>query len=94
MEDLMEIRKRALGLAMGLLLGLAMMLGTWWLLFFDAPGGVISSAQGFFIGYTYSFVGGLIGFFWGFVWGFIAGVLIAWLYNLFSKILYKTKPSA
>jgi len=66
----MELRKRAMGIAIGLLMGLAMMLGTWWLLIFDSPGGVISSAQGFFIGYTYSWGGGIIGFFWGFVWGF------------------------
>ncbi len=90
----MDLRKRALGMAMGLLLGLAMMLGTWWLLIFDSPGGVISSASGFFLGYTYSWVGGLIGFLWGFVWGFIAGVLIAWFYDLFCKIFYKSKKTA
>ena len=87
----MELRKRALGMAMGLLLGLAMMLGTWWLIIFDSPGAVISSAEGFFYGYTYSWGGGLIGFFWGFVWGFIGGVLIAWFYDLFCKLLYKSK---
>lgn len=90
----MELRKRALGMAMGLLLGLAMMLGTWWLLIFGSPGGVISSASGFFLGYTYSWVGGLIGFLWGFVWGFIAGVLIAWFYDLFCKIFYKSEKTA
>ena len=90
----MELRKRALGMAMGLLTGLAMMLGTWWLLMWGSEGGVISSAQGLFYGYTYSWGGALIGFFWGFVWGFIAGVLIAWFYDLFCKIFYKSKKTA
>jgi hypothetical protein len=90
----MELRKRALGMALGLVWGLAIMFGTWWLLLWDSPGDIVSKLSSFYIGYSYSWGGAIIGFFWGFVDGFIAGVLIAWFYGVFSKMIYKTKPSA
>jgi hypothetical protein len=90
----MELRKRALGLALGLVWGLAIMFGTWWLLLWDSPGDIVSKLSSFYIGYSYSWGGAIIGFIWGFVDGFIAGVLIAWFYGVFSKMIYKTKPSA
>ena len=46
-----------------------------------------------YLGYSVSWGGSFIGFIWGFVEGFIAGVLIAWFYGVFSKMIYKTKPS-
>ena len=82
----MELRKRNLGFALGLVWGLAVMLGTWWLLFMGSPGDTISKLAGFYFGYSFSFVGGIIGFIWGFIGGFITGVLIAWFYNLSFKI--------
>ena len=90
----MELRKRALGMALGLVWGLAIMFGTWWLLLWDAPGEIISKLGSFYIGYSYSWGGAIIGLIWGFVHGFIAGVLIAWLYDLFCKIFYKSKKTA
>ena len=90
----MELRKRALGIALGLVWGLAIMFGTWFLLLRDAPGEIISKLGTFYIGYTYSWGGAVIGFIWGFVDGFIAGVLIAWLYGVFSKMIYKNKTTA
>lgn len=88
----MVLRIRAMGLTMGLILGLALLLGTWMLLWRNSPGSVISSAEGLFIGYSYSWGGAVMGFIWGFIYGFIGGVLIAWFYNFFSKLLYKQKP--
>lgn len=82
----MELRKRNLGFALGLVWGLAVMLGTWWLLYWGSPGEIIAKLSGFYWGYTYSFAGGIIGFIWGFIYGFIGGVLIAWFYNLSFKI--------
>ena len=87
----MEIRKRAFGLALGLVLGLAILLGTWFLLLRDSPGSIMSSATGLFIGYSYSWGGAIMGFFWGFIYGFIGGVIFAWFYDLFNKMLYKPK---
>jgi len=89
----MELRKRALGISLGLVWGLTILITTWWLLIKDTPGEIISKLSVFYYGYSFSFVGSLIGFLWGFVDGFIAGVLIAWFYDIFHKILYKQKPS-
>jgi hypothetical protein len=88
----MELRKRNLGFALGLMWGLAVMLGTWWLIFTGQPGTTIIKLAAFYFGYTFSFVGGIIGFIWGFVDGFITGVLIAWFYNLGNK-LFKSKTA-
>ncbi|RPH51921.1 MAG: hypothetical protein EHM85_04790 [Desulfobacteraceae bacterium] len=87
----MVLRKRALGLSLGLVWGLAILLGTWWLLLFNSEGKTISKLSHFYIGYSYSWGGAIIGFFWAFFYGFIAGVLIAWFYELFGKMLYKQK---
>ena len=89
----MELRKRALGMAFGLVWGLTILLGTWFLLLRGSPGEIFSKLESFYIGYSYSWGGAVIGFIWGFVEGFIAGVLIAWLYDLFCKMFYKEKPS-
>ena len=88
----MELRKRNLGFALGMIWGLAVMLGTWWLLYWGSPGEIISKICAYYFGYSYSFVGGIIGFFWGFVDGFICGVLIAWFYNMGNK-LFKRKAA-
>ncbi len=81
----MELRKRALGLALGLVWGLAIMFGTWWLLIFSYRGEIISRLSQFYIGYSFTWGGAVIGFLWGFVDGFIGGFLIAWIYNLVNK---------
>jgi len=87
----MELRKRAFGLAVGLFWGLAILLGTWWILIIGAKGGLFSKISVFYIGYSVSWLGGVIGFLWSFVYGFIAGTLIAWFYDFFCKMLYKPK---
>lgn len=81
----MELRKRALGIAVGLVWGLSVMLGTWWLLIMGSAGETISKLGKVYYGYTYSWGGAVIGFGWGFVDGFIGGFLIAWIYNLVNK---------
>lgn len=81
----MELRKRALGIAFGLVWGLAVMLGTWLLILFGSPGSTIAKLGVFYRGYSYTFVGGIIGFIWGFVDGFICGFLVAWIYNVVNK---------
>jgi len=90
----MELRKRALGMALGIVLGLATLLSTWCLLLWGSPGEIMSNLGNFYIGYTYSWGGAVIGLIWGFVYGFITGVFIAWLYDLFCKIFYKSKKTA
>jgi hypothetical protein len=43
----MELRKRALGLTLGLVWGLAVLLGTWWLLLFGYKGCMISLVKNY-----------------------------------------------
>jgi hypothetical protein len=86
----MNLGKRALGLSLGLVWGFTVLLATWWLLYRGSSGVTISSLGKLYIGYTFSWIGGLIGFLWGFVDGFIGGVIVAWLYNLFNKKFYKS----
>jgi hypothetical protein len=88
----MELRKRNLGFALGMVWGLAVLVATWWLLIMDSRGGTIALLGAFYYGYTFSFVGGIIGFIWGFVDGFITGVLIGWFYNLGNKV-FKRKAA-
>jgi len=85
----MELKKRAFGIALGLFWGLAILLGTWWMLIVGAQGQIFSKISVFYYGYSVSFIGGLVGFVWSFVFGFIGGVIFAWLYNLFVKKIYK-----
>ena len=92
LEEKMELRKRAFGLSLGLVWGLIILLGTWWLILIGSPGITVQMLGKFFIGYAYSYEGALIGFIWGFVYGFIVGFLVAWFYGMFSKKLYKNKP--
>jgi tetrahydromethanopterin S-methyltransferase subunit G len=89
----MEIRKRALGIAIGLVLGLAMLLGTWYQLLLGSPGEIMSKFSNFYIGYTYSWGGAVIGLIWGFVYGFVAGFIIAWVYNFVNKFISKPKTT-
>ncbi|MBT8377935.1 MAG: bacteriophage holin [Ignavibacteria bacterium] len=89
----MDLRKRALGLSIGLVWGFAILLTTWWFIIMGYQGEILGNLSGLYLGYSVSWGGSFIGFIWGFVDGFIAGVLIAWLYGVFSKMLYKKKPS-
>jgi hypothetical protein len=93
MEINMELRRRALGLSLGLVWGLAILLSTWWFVIFGRKGEILAKLNTIYLGYSVSWGGSFIGFIWGFVDGFIAGVLIAWFYSIFSKMIYKTKPS-
>ena len=86
----MVLRVRAFGLAIGTFWGLAILLGTWWLLIWGASGETMQLLANFYRGYYFSYDGALIGFVWGFVTGFICGSAIAWLFNFFSKKLYKS----
>jgi hypothetical protein len=89
----MELRKRALGLSLGLVWGLAILLCTWWFIICGHQGEILGKLSGVYLGYSISWGGSFIGFFWGFVDGFIGGVLIAWLYGIFSKMIYKNKAT-
>ena len=85
----MALRRRALGLSLGIVWGSAVLLITWWLMLQGSSGGTITELSKFYFGYTFSWFGGIVGFVWGFVDGFIVGVVIAWLYNYLSSKIYR-----
>jgi hypothetical protein len=87
----MQLKKRAVGLAAGIMWGLTVMLGTWFLLLMDSGGLTISKLRVFYFGYSFTFVGGIVGLLWGFIDGFICGVIFAWLYNMFAKAKAQAK---
>ena len=88
----MELRKRALGLSLGAVWGLAVFAATI-LATARGHGENLASLNAFYIGYSVSYLGAFVGLIYGLVHGFVAGVLIAWFYDVFSKALYKTEGS-
>ena len=85
----MDLRRRALGLALGTMLSISFLLGNYWLLLIDSQGDFFSKFSSFFYGYSFSWLGALVGAFWAFVYGFFFGVFLAWIYNAVSRIIYK-----
>ena len=89
----MNLRKRALGLSLGVVWGLAVFVVTI-LATMRGQGGTLSGLNGYYRGFSVSYVGALVGLVWGFANGFVAGVLIAWFYDLFCDRLYKSEAPA
>jgi hypothetical protein len=89
---MMKLRVRALGLTIGIALGLWIFVGTIWAII-AGRGQTISLLGGYCLGFTVSFGGAFLGLIWGFVYGFIFGALVAWLYNTFCKAIYKSEIS-
>jgi hypothetical protein len=87
----MDLRRRAFGLALGLMFGLLILFANLWLLLIDSHGDFFSKFSSFFYGYSFSWLGAVVGFFWGFVYGFFFGVALAWIYNIFSRLIYKSR---
>ncbi len=85
----MDLRRRAFGLALGILLALMFLVGNYWLFFIDSQGDFFSKFSSFFFGYSFTWLGALIGSFWSFVYGFFIGVALAWLYNVISRMIYR-----
>ena len=87
----MELRKRAFGIACGLVWGLIILFGTWYIYIAGVKGEMISKLSTFYKGYSTSIIGGIIGLIYGFVTAFIAGFVIAWIYNISIKLFSKSK---
>jgi hypothetical protein len=79
---------KALGLALGLLFGLAIFIATNWLVLKGGkPVGPHLSLLGqYFIGYKVSFLGSFVGFAYGFALGTLSGALIGWIYNRIVEV--------
>lgn len=81
----MKWKSVPLGLTLGTVWGVTVFLATIWIRFIGG-GNTLITLSHFYLGYSVSyFPGSIIGLIWGFFNGFIGGMLIALLYNLFSK---------
>ena len=79
----MKLNAKSLALTSGILWGLAVFLGTIWLLIIGAGGKTISTLSNFYFGYQFSIGGAFVGLIWGFVDGAICGLIFAYVYNYF-----------
>lgn len=79
----MRLHKTALGLAAGILWGLAVFVTTLWVLAVGGGDHLLLLSK-FYLGYDLSVVGAFVGLAWGFIDGFICGWVFAWLYNRFT----------
>ena len=89
-DAILRFKIKVLGLAAGMLLGLAIFIATNWIVIKGGDVGPdgkpivgphLQLLSQFFIGYRVSFVGSLIGFAYGFAVGTLSGALIGWIYN-------------
>jgi hypothetical protein len=85
----MKLRARAFGIAVGILGGIALFLATFASLSWGT-GEILNKLAVVMPGYARSAGGAFLGILWGFVYGFVGGALVAWLYNQFCKVLYKS----
>jgi hypothetical protein len=77
----MKLDVKAFGLTVGLLWGLGLFLGTWWMMYIGKATGSPTLLSNIYIGYSITPMGSLVGLVWAFFDGLGGGVIFAWLYN-------------
>lgn len=80
----MQINKKALGNAIGIVWGLTLFIATLWASARDG-GNTLVKLSGFYPGYYIGFGGAIIGLIYAYINGFIWGWLIAKFYNNFVR---------
>lgn len=86
----MKLRASALGMAFDIALGLWIFVATIWAVIAER-GYTVAFLGEYWFGNTVRYGWAFPGLRWGIVYGFIFGALVAWLYNTFSKALYKSE---
>jgi len=76
---------KALGLSLGIMWGAAVVLMGFMCMFFGWGCSFVSAIGQFYYGYKPTLLGCILGGIWGFFDMGIGGVIIAWLYNKFTK---------
>lgn len=89
----MTLRVRALALAGGIVWGAYVFLATLWVMWFR-DGAIIPMFMILYPGYGATLLGAIIGLAWGLFDGAFCGALLAWLYNRFHGVFYKTETAA
>lgn len=80
-----KLNVKALGLSLGITWGVSVAIMGLICMFFGWGCSFVSSIGKFYYGYQPTFLGCILGGIWGFFDMGIGGVIIAWLYNKFSK---------
>ena len=80
----MKLNVKALGLAGGIVWGLAIFVLTYWFIIRGYEGSLLDNLSKVYLGYSVTWYGAFVGLIWGFADGFVGGVLLAWIYNKFA----------
>ncbi len=80
----MQLDKKALGLALGIPCGIAVLVATLWS-WFNQGGEHLGLLSRFYPWYSVNPFGAFLGLIYGFIDGFIGGWVVAWLYNRFAE---------
>ncbi len=80
----MKLNVKAFAIAVGLVWGLGIFLGTWWIILLDGASSEMTSLGQVYRGYSITPLGSVVGMIWGLVDGLIAGAIFAWLYNVIA----------
>jgi hypothetical protein len=85
-STVLRLNAKVIGLAMGLLCGLAVFVATNWLVIKggERVGAHLQLLSQYFIGYRVTFWGSFIGFAYGFALGTLGGAFVGWVYNKIS----------
>lgn len=77
------VHKRAFGIAIGVVAGLAIFVVTAYQVIVPPEGGSTALLRQYFQGYSISWKGAFVGMLWGFGVGFVMGWFVAFVRNLF-----------
>ena len=88
----MRLNVKSFALTCGIVWGLGLFAGTWWIIVFDGVTEEITFLGRFYRGYNISPLGSIVGLIWAFLDGLISGAIFAWLYNLISTRSSTNEP--
>jgi len=80
----MRLDVKAFALACGLVWGIGLFLGTWWIIALDGATGQVPFIGQIYRGYNISPVGSIVGLAWALIDGIIGGAIFAFLYNIIA----------
>jgi len=80
----MKLSVKGFALTCGILMGLGMLLMTWWIILIDGSSTDPISIGKIYRGYNFTPLGSVIGLGWGLLDGLICGAIFAGLYNCLS----------
>jgi len=89
----MKLNIKAFALTGGIMWGLGVFFVTWWIMLFDGPTGETTFLGRMYRGYSISPLGSIVGLMWALADGAVGGAVFAWLYNIISARINRTKST-